>query len=108
MKAHVACLALLTTSAFGQGVTGSITGLVTDPSASVVAGAKVSVRNTATGVVSLTETNSAGVFNVPSLRAGPYEVKVDTPGFKGHVESNLVLDAETAPKPRASCMRVPR
>ena len=67
MKAHVACLTLLATSAFGQGVTGSITGLVTDPSASVVAGAKVSVKNTATGVVSLTETNSSGVFNVPSL-----------------------------------------
>jgi len=92
----LALLALLATAVFGQGVTGSITGLVTDPSAAVVVAAKVSAKNTATGVTSVTETNSAGLFNVPSLTAGPYEVKVESPGFKGHVEANLVLDAARA------------
>ncbi len=37
-------------SAIGQTVTGSITGLVTDPSGAVVAGATVTAENVSTGV----------------------------------------------------------
>jgi len=44
MKTPLALLAMIATAAYGQGVTGSITGLVTDPSASVVSDAKVSAR----------------------------------------------------------------
>src|SRR2546425_13215111 len=73
MKTRLALLAMIATAAYGQGVTGSITGLVTDPSASVVSDAKVSVKNTLTGVATTTTTNAAGVYNIPSLTAGAYD-----------------------------------
>jgi hypothetical protein len=76
----------------GQGVTGSITGVVTDASQAVVTSAKVSVKNLSTGVVNTAETNSSGVYNIPSLAAGTYEVRIESPGFKTYVESNVVLD----------------
>ena len=41
---------LAVSSAMGQTVTGSITGLVTDPSGALVSGANVTAENVATGV----------------------------------------------------------
>src|SRR5688572_22910901 len=75
-----------------QGVTGSVTGVVTDASQAVVTSAKVSAKNISTGVVNTAETNSSGVYNIPSLAAGTYEVRVEAPGFKAYVQSNVVLD----------------
>src|SRR5580698_4871863 len=54
-------------SASGQTVTGSIAGVVTDPSGAVVLGAKVVCENTATGVKTSVQTNSDGVY---TLRGG--------------------------------------
>src|SRR5713226_4529418 len=59
-----------------QSVTGSISGLVTDSQNAVVSGAEVTATNTATGVVGKTQTNSAGVYNIPYLRIGTYEVRI--------------------------------
>ena len=61
----VALLALLFTAAFAlsQGITtGSISGTVTDPSAAVVSGAKVTAQNVATGQTLNAETNDTGYF----------------------------------------------
>lgn len=83
----------LTGSMYGQGVTGAITGVVIDPQQAVVAGAAVKVTNTATGVARQTATNSSGVYNVPSLTIGSYEVRVEAPGFKTYVETNITVEA---------------
>jgi hypothetical protein len=45
---------------FGQGSSGTITGTVTDPGGSVVAGATVEARNTETGAVFLAESSNTG------------------------------------------------
>lgn len=76
-----------------QGVTGSITGLVTDPSQAVVGGAKVTIRNTGTGVENITQTNSSGVYTAAQLPIGAYDVSVDAPGFKTAVRSNVLVEA---------------
>lgn len=70
--------------------TGSIQGVVTDPSGAVVQGAKVSIANKATGRTINTNTNSAGAYVSGALTPGTYEVRVETSGFKT-AESTFVV-----------------
>jgi hypothetical protein len=62
--------------------TGSITGTVTDPSGAVVAGAKVTISNSATGQVITTTTLSTGAYASGALTPGDYRVRVEGQGFK--------------------------
>jgi hypothetical protein len=76
------CLAAsLCFSAHGQTVTGSVTGLVTDPSGAVVVGAKVTAENVATGVKTSAQTNAAGAYTIRFLPIGTYQVTIDAKGF---------------------------
>jgi hypothetical protein len=61
---------------------GAITGSVTDESDALIAGAQVTVRNTSTGVSSVTQTNGEGYYSAPYLAPGTYEVSVESSGFK--------------------------
>jgi len=72
---------LCSSMAFGQTVTGSITGTVTDPSGAVVAGAVVNAGNIATGVHTTATTNGAGVYTIRFLPIGNYELSVEAKGF---------------------------
>jgi carboxypeptidase family protein/TonB-dependent receptor-like protein len=95
--ALVTVFALLSYAAFVSaqtGVsTGSIQGTVTDPSSAVVAGAKVTITNKATGAVITTTTSSAGAYNSGSLTPGDYVVRIENKGFK---TSTLPLTVEVA------------
>jgi hypothetical protein len=68
-------------AAWGQSVSGQITGSVTDPSDAAVAGASVVVTNTGTGVSVSAVTNSSGVYNVPALQVGTYDISITAAGF---------------------------
>jgi hypothetical protein len=72
---------LALTSALGQTVTGSITGVVTDPSGAVVVGAMVTAQNTATGVRTAAQTNGTGAYTIRFLPIGTYSLEVDAKGF---------------------------
>jgi len=75
---------------------GIVTGIVTDPSGSSVAGATVKVRNEGTGVETVLTTNEAGAYTTPPLVLGTYSVTVDHAGFKTSVNSGIMLiGAET-------------
>jgi hypothetical protein len=76
------CCLFLTAGAFAQSDRGSITGSVTDPSASAVAGAKVSVRNLDNGSNYNALTTSTGGFTIPAVPSGKYAISVAAPGFK--------------------------
>jgi len=62
--------------------TGSIQGLVTDPSGAVVSGAKISISNKATGRVIITKSTSAGAYTSGALTPGDYTLQVEAQGFK--------------------------
>ncbi len=62
--------------------TGSINGTITDPSGAVVAGAKITITNKATGQVVATASNSAGTYTSGALTPGDYVVRVESKGFK--------------------------
>lgn len=72
---------------FGQGV-GTVLGTVTDSSGAVVVAASVDITNTQTGVVSHTQSSSAGDYTVPYLQPGTYKVAVKAAGFQTS-ESNV-------------------
>ena len=62
--------------------TGSIQGNVTDPTGAVVANAKVTIIDQATGQKASVATNSAGSYASGALTPGGYLVRVEAPGFK--------------------------
>jgi len=77
-------------------INGSISGLVIDPSGSVIVGAAVTATETQTGVKSETVTDSKGFYNFPELAIGTYDIEVTTNGFKTFRKSGLVVDANAA------------
>src|SRR5579871_3224013 len=73
-------------------VTGAtVSGTITDPSGGVVAGATVTTTNTATAAVREVTSDSAGLYSVPNLNPGTYDLRVTATGFSTHVQSGLSL-----------------
>jgi outer membrane receptor protein involved in Fe transport len=84
------------TFAFGQNAnTGEIKGTVTDSSGAVLPGVTVTIRNVQTGVSVVTSTNSAGIYDVPSLPVGQYKVTFSKDGFRNFVREGLTLQIQT-------------
>lgn len=86
-------LACFTNCLFGQAVTGTLVGTVTDSSGAVVPNATVLTTETATGVVRRTQTNAEGWYTLPYLPPGTYRVEVEAPGFKKFIRDNIELRA---------------
>ena len=59
-----------------------ILGLITAPSGAVIAGASVTVTNTATGVKRLAATGPDGKYEIRYLVPGQYTVEVTSAGFR--------------------------
>jgi len=87
------CLVLFSIVAFGQAGTGTITGVVTDPSGAAIANAPIEVKNIDTNVVYPTATTDTGAYTVLRLPPGSYSMTVAAPGFKKLLRSGLTVDA---------------
>jgi hypothetical protein len=101
----IACLltALLCLStAVGQTVTGSITGVVTDSTGAVVNAATVTAENVATGVKTAALTNETGSYTIRFLPIGNYTVTVDAKGFSQHKIPAFALEIDQTVKINAS------
>ena len=90
----ISLVAALTRVGSAQDVRGSISGRVTDASAGVVVGAKVTVTNVATGVAIKTSTNESGLYQVLFLTPGRYVVAVDMAAFRKTHSQELELRVE--------------
>ncbi|MCA1620764.1 MAG: TonB-dependent receptor [Acidobacteria bacterium] len=90
----LAFLFLLTAAvpAFGQNTTGSVSGVVNDPSGATVAGANVALRNNETGITRNTTSNDNGEYTFPSVEPGRYTLTVEASGFKKAVAPDVVVE----------------
>jgi hypothetical protein len=85
----------LTAGAFGQAsFTGAILGHVTDPTASAVTEATVTITNLATNEVHRAKTDAVGNYFVPNLKPGEYSVAVEAAGFKKFVQDRVPLQID--------------
>lgn len=77
----------------GQGLTGSISGTVTDPSGSAVPGAEITIVNVATTQTRQTKSQPDGDFVFTQLLPGTFRVSVSASGFKKYEQTDVVLTA---------------
>ena len=86
----LACF-IITAPARAQQVTAAITGRVTDPTGAAVTNANVTATDKDRGTEWPTTTNGEGVFNLPRLPVGTYDVKATHPGFEAATVSSVLL-----------------
>src|SRR5579862_996168 len=86
----LALVLLLSSLAFAQSFRGSIRGRVVDPLGGMIAGAKVTARSNATGLVRETLTDSDGGYVLAELPAGEYVVLAASNGLSP-VAQNVIV-----------------
>lgn len=74
---------------------GSIVGTIADQSGAMMPGAHITVTNLKTGLKRETDTDSAGLYSVPNLPAGTYEIGVTAKGFKPLKQSSIGVSVGT-------------
>ena len=88
------CLGWAATQAAAQTTgEGAIVGTVKDSTGALIANAKITATNNATGRATVRMSSSSGFFTEAPLPAGTYTVQVEASGFKTFVQQNLILDA---------------
>ncbi|HWR15888.1 MAG TPA: carboxypeptidase-like regulatory domain-containing protein [Terriglobales bacterium] len=78
---------------FAQASLGGITGIVRDTSGAVIANAKVTLINDATGDKIETKTTPEGNFSFVQLNPANYTIKVEAPNFRTGVFTQVKVDA---------------
>ncbi len=74
-----------------QGLTGQVSGVVTDSGGGVLPGATVAIKNVGTNGTRETVTGGDGSFLFPDLLAGKYDITVTVSGFKTYEQKGIVL-----------------
>jgi hypothetical protein len=65
-----------------QDVTATVTGTVTDPSGAAIPGATVTAKSVERGTTFKDVSNDAGIYRIPQLPVGNYELRVEKDGFQ--------------------------
>jgi hypothetical protein len=86
-----AVVSLIPALGWGQDAAGRIVGTISDTTGAVIAGVRVTVTNTATGVTRRTTTGSDGFYQVLALPIGNYKVTAEHEGFRTLISSEQKL-----------------
>jgi hypothetical protein len=81
-------------TASAQQFTGTVQGVVQDSTGAVLAGAEVSIINTATGETRTITTDGNGAYVAPQLKPALYRVTVRKQGFKTATLDGIKLDVQ--------------
>ena len=82
---------LISLSAFSQGNQGTIQGGIFDQTGGAIAGAMVTVTDTARGVSRTLTTDDAGQYVAASLNPGTYTVRAEAKGFRSVEHSGVLV-----------------
>ena len=84
--------ACFTQPTFAQTNLATIRGTVLDPQGKAIPKATVTARNVATGQERKAGVTSDGIYVLPDLPAGTYDVHVDSAGFSKGIATGIILD----------------
>ncbi len=70
----------------------SITGTVTDQTGAAVPGVTITVTQTRTGESRTTQSGGAGLYTIPALAIGTYDLKATAAGFQTYTKTGIVVD----------------
>lgn len=70
----------------------SISGIVTDASGAVVSGAQVELQNEATDVKLATVSNKVGVYTLPTVQPGNYQLTISAQGFETERRTHVLVE----------------
>ena len=73
--------------------TGSIQGLVKDPSGALIAGGTVTATNIGTNAKQVQRSSNAGFYSMSALPPGEYSITATTPGFETSTQEHVIVDA---------------
>lgn len=84
------CL-LSASTVFAQSTAGEISGVITDPSGSVVPGVSVSLTNPSTNTTRSVKTNESGLYVIPAIQPAVYTLKVELSGFRAIERKEIII-----------------
>src|SRR5258708_19963347 len=85
-------------AAWGQSDTGTITGIVMDTSAAVIARVKITVTDVGTNAEVFSATSdAAGRYTPPALKPADYVLTPESPGFKKELRRHVNLPINHIP-----------
>jgi hypothetical protein len=74
--------------------TAELSGIISDPSGLPVPNAKVTVKGHATGVTRELTSNQQGLYSIPALPPGSYDITVEITGFKSVHQTGIVVEVD--------------
>jgi hypothetical protein len=86
--------ALACAGAFAQ-ANSELTGIVTDQTGAVVAGASIALTDPATGFTKVTESGATGLYDIGGLNPATYSMKVTAKGFQTYAQTGLVVNVSS-------------
>jgi len=92
MLAAAIWLMVSVSQAPAQQPVGNISGVVTDPTGAVIAGATATATSLATGATRTATTNDQGFFLIPTLLPGEYKLSVEAKGFGTFTVERVVVE----------------
>src|ERR1700678_2984537 len=95
-SAGIAIVVIFSTLSVWAAITGSISGVVTDPSGAVVPGVTVVATAVSTNVQSKAVTDAKGFYNLPTLQVDTYNISTSQAGFRDYQQTGIKIDANSA------------
>ncbi len=92
-KAGKLLLAVMLASAyaFSQQTTGSIRGMISDPTGAIVQNANITALQLETGLARATASDNSGNFVLLELPVGHYQLEISATGFQKYVQGGITL-----------------